>query len=153
MSDTDQPPPPMAPHAFYALLVLERADAHGYSILMGVRDVSGSKVGPGAIYGTLRRLEDALDEVLLAVPQRVTVGIEDLPGDDGDAVQFVDRIQTAPGGAGCTALATEDSDSDGTHDTFPMVVAGSTACFEVVAETNRTVMAASRPLVFAAHRR
>ena len=52
-------PAPMAPHSFHALLSLEAGPRHGYAIMMDMRETSGSNVGPGAVYGALRRLAEA----------------------------------------------------------------------------------------------
>jgi DNA-binding PadR family transcriptional regulator len=49
----------LSPNAFHALLALQAGPLHGYAILKSVRTTSRSSVGPGAIYGTLQRLEDA----------------------------------------------------------------------------------------------
>lgn len=48
---------PLAPHAFHVLLALEAGPLHGYAIMKEVQATSGKAVGPGAVYGSLNRLE------------------------------------------------------------------------------------------------
>lgn len=55
----------MTPAAFQILLALADAERHGYAIMREVADRSAGtvKLGPGTLYGTLKRL---LDEGLVA---------------------------------------------------------------------------------------
>lgn len=49
---------PLMPAEFQILLALADGDRHGYGIMTEVRERSGGKVvlGPGILYGTLKRL-------------------------------------------------------------------------------------------------
>ena len=49
---------PLMPAEFQILLALADADRHGYGIMMEVRDRTGGRVvlGPGTLYGTIKRL-------------------------------------------------------------------------------------------------
>lgn len=52
---------PLTAAVFHVLLALADGPCHGYAIMSSVRDnvEGGRRVGPGTIYGTLQRLEDA----------------------------------------------------------------------------------------------
>jgi DNA-binding PadR family transcriptional regulator len=54
-------PKPLTPAVFHVLLALADGPQHGYAIMQAVRDtVTGRRrLGPGTIYGTLQRLEEA----------------------------------------------------------------------------------------------
>ena len=55
------PTRPLTPAVFHVLLALSEGPLHGYAIMTAVREtVEGARrVGPGTVYGTLQRLEDA----------------------------------------------------------------------------------------------
>lgn len=50
---------PLTPVVFHVLLALVDGPRHGYAIMKRVEDDSGLGMGPGTIYGSLQRLEDA----------------------------------------------------------------------------------------------
>ena len=52
-------PPPLTPAVFHILLALADGPLHGYAIMQAVEASSGSDMGPGTIYGSLQRMEDA----------------------------------------------------------------------------------------------
>jgi DNA-binding PadR family transcriptional regulator len=52
-------PPPLTPVVFHILLALADGPLHGYAIMQAVEASSGSEMGPGTIYGSLQRMEDA----------------------------------------------------------------------------------------------
>lgn len=58
---TDAPPKPLTPAVFHVLLALADGPRHGYAIMSCVREhvQGGRRVGPGTIYGTIQRLEEA----------------------------------------------------------------------------------------------
>jgi hypothetical protein len=98
-----------------------------------------------AVTGTIR-------DIAFARPIFVTISAEDEPGDDGDARQFVDRLEvnnTASGRCANT-LSTADSDGDGFHDAYPTVVPGRELCWDVVVRDNVTQRPTDHPLVFRA---
>jgi DNA-binding PadR family transcriptional regulator len=53
--------PPLTPAVFHILLVLSSGERHGYGIMKQVGDDSQRKVamGPGTLYGSLKRMLDA----------------------------------------------------------------------------------------------
>jgi DNA-binding PadR family transcriptional regulator len=53
--------PPLTPAVFHILLALADGPLHGYAIMQSVEHTAGSEVrmGPGTIYGSLQRMEDA----------------------------------------------------------------------------------------------
>ena len=50
---------PLTPAVFHVLLALADGPLHGYGVMQRVEADSGLRVGPGTVYGTLQRLEDA----------------------------------------------------------------------------------------------
>jgi DNA-binding PadR family transcriptional regulator len=54
-------PPPLTPAVFHILLALADGPLHGYAIMQAVEASSGpgGRMGPGTIYGSLQRMEDA----------------------------------------------------------------------------------------------
>ena len=58
---TKRPPVPLTPAVFHILLALADGPLHGYGIMQAV-DASAANeppMGPGTIYGSLQRMEDA----------------------------------------------------------------------------------------------
>jgi DNA-binding PadR family transcriptional regulator len=52
---------PLTPAVFHVLLALAEGPLHGYAIMQAVERTAGPglSTGPGTIYGTIQRLEDA----------------------------------------------------------------------------------------------
>ncbi len=92
----------------------------------------------------------AINEIVEGVPLRVTIAATDQPGDDGDALQFIDRLQTNTTDPGCSMSATEDTDGDMFDDAFPAVTPGTPVCWDVIPLQNDTVMPTAVPQVFEA---
>jgi DNA-binding PadR family transcriptional regulator len=57
-ADTQQTPVPLTPAVFHILLALADGEKHGYGIMLEVAELTGSmvKMGPGTLYGTIRRM-------------------------------------------------------------------------------------------------
>src|SRR5262245_809900 len=53
--------PPLTPAVFHILLALADGPLHGYAIMQAVEASAGPamRMGPGTIYGSLQRMEDA----------------------------------------------------------------------------------------------
>ena len=53
--------PPLTPAVFHILLALADGPLHGYAIMQAVEASAGGEppMGPGTIYGSLQRMEDA----------------------------------------------------------------------------------------------
>src|SRR5688572_8468149 len=53
--------PPLTPAVFHILLALADGPLHGYAIMQAVAESAGAdlRMGPGTIYGSLQRMEDA----------------------------------------------------------------------------------------------
>ncbi len=63
-TSTPTPPlgqPPLTPAVFHILLALADGPLHGYAIMQAVETSAGRdlRMGPGTIYGSLQRMEDA----------------------------------------------------------------------------------------------
>jgi PadR family transcriptional regulator len=56
MSDASSP---LTPAVFHVLLALDAGPLHGYAIMKRVEADSGVVMGPGTVYGSLRRLKEA----------------------------------------------------------------------------------------------
>ena len=56
-----KPPLPLTPAVFHILLALADGPLHGYGIMQAVEASAGSEppMGPGTIYGSLQRMEEA----------------------------------------------------------------------------------------------
>ena len=50
---------PLTPAVFHILLALSDGPLHGYAIMQAVEESSSSGMGPGTIYGSLERMEEA----------------------------------------------------------------------------------------------
>jgi DNA-binding PadR family transcriptional regulator len=53
--------PPLTPAVFHILLALADGPLHGYAVMQAVEASAGdaARMGPGTIYGSLQRMEDA----------------------------------------------------------------------------------------------
>src|SRR6478752_2864096 len=53
--------PPLTPAVFHILLALADGPRHGYAIMRAVEESAGTemRMGPGTIYGSLQRMEEA----------------------------------------------------------------------------------------------
>ena len=53
--------PPLTPAVFHILLALADGPLHGYAVMQAVEESAGPalRMGPGTIYGSLQRMEDA----------------------------------------------------------------------------------------------
>ena len=100
--------------------------------------------------GVVGPVVQAINEIVEGVPLAVTIEATDEPGDAGDAIQFIDRLEANTTNPGCTMLETTDSNGDGVQDTFPAVIPGTTVCYDVVPRRNTTVMPEPEPLLFEA---
>lgn len=62
---TPDPSTPLTPAVFHVLLALSEGPLHGYAIMQRAEEASGKSMGPGTIYGSLQRLDEAgwVDEV------------------------------------------------------------------------------------------
>ncbi len=92
----------------------------------------------------------AINEIVEGVPLRATIEATDEPGDAGDALQFIDYLETNTSAADCAVIATEDTDADTHPDAFPAVTPGTRICWDVVPVMNTTVMPDVMPLIFEA---
>ena len=48
---------PLTPAVLHVLLAIHRGSRHGYAVMGSVEETSGIRMGPGTVYGTIRRLE------------------------------------------------------------------------------------------------
>jgi DNA-binding PadR family transcriptional regulator len=65
---------PLTPPVLHVLLALAEGALHGYAIMQRVEEESGIEMGPGTVYGSLRRMErDGLVEEVAS------------PADEGEA--------------------------------------------------------------------
>lgn len=51
-------PAPLSSAVFHVLLALADGPLHGYGVMKRVEEDSGQKLGPGTIYGSIKRLKD-----------------------------------------------------------------------------------------------
>ncbi|MGD2069131.1 MAG: PadR family transcriptional regulator [Gemmatimonadota bacterium] len=50
---------PLTPAVLHVLLSLSQGPRHGYAVMRAVEEDSGIEMGPGTVYGSLQRLEEA----------------------------------------------------------------------------------------------
>ncbi len=50
---------PLTPAVFHILLALADGPVHGYGIMRSVKETANLEMGPGTIYGSIQRMEDA----------------------------------------------------------------------------------------------
>ncbi len=91
-------------------------------------------------------------DLVRGVPLNVIIGSEDEPGDDGDALQFIDYLEVNLTGGPCTNVSpVADTDSDGHDDSFPELLGGTPVCWNVhPVALNDFVPATTTPQVFRA---
>jgi hypothetical protein len=133
------------------------AGAGARSDLVDLANASGSVdrtgaplVFDGADSSVVPAVTAAINEIVEGVPLRATIEASDEPGDAGDALQFIDYLETNTTAPDCASIATEDTDADTHPDAFPAVTPGTRICWDVVPVTNTTVMPDVRPLLFEA---
>ena len=71
------PGQPLTPAVFHILLALADGDKHGYAIMKDVEDqtTGGIKLGPGTLYGTIKRLLAA--DLIVEVDERPDPELDD----------------------------------------------------------------------------
>lgn len=135
------------------------ANASPRTHLEAIARGSNSLDGAGAplyVQGTESAVTAAVTDVIREVAQNrpifVSIIADDQDGDDGDARQFIDRIEVnESGGGGCTIVpSSADTDGDGFRDAYPSLLPGTPVCWDVVPRDNDRIEARDRPLVFRA---
>jgi hypothetical protein len=77
--------------------------------------------------------KQAVLDIVRGLPLAVTIDKADQPGDDGDALQFIDHLRVNVSGGPCTTVTpTADTDGDGRPDAFPALLPGTRVCWDVV---------------------
>ena len=68
---------PLRPSVFHILLALSDGDLHGYGIMQEVTEHTGGqiKLGPGTLYGTIKRLLS--DKLIVEVDERPDPELDD----------------------------------------------------------------------------
>ena len=99
-----------------------------------------------------RVVTEAVREIAQNVRLFASVDVENVDGDDGDALQFIDRIEVNVSGEGeCSVVAGGvDTNGDTFPDAFPSLLPGTPVCWDVVALDNEIVRPIGRPQVFVA---
>ncbi|MEQ9076045.1 MAG: hypothetical protein RLP09_19455 [Sandaracinaceae bacterium] len=130
----------------------QRADLEDLVRASGSLSASGAPlVFDGRDAAVVPAVTEAINEIVEGVPLRVTVEVTDEPGDDGDALRFVDHLEVNTGGGACSAVAPlEDGDGDGRADVFAALVPGTPVCWDVHPARNDTVPRTVEPQVFEA---
>ncbi len=100
----------------------------------------------------INAVTDAVNEVVRNVPLYVTIDPRDEPGDDGDALQFIDHLEANITRPGCTLFdnLADVNPMDGFDETFPEVPPGQRVCWDLVVRPNRVVAPTEEPQLFKA---
>lgn len=110
-------------------------------------------VYPAVDAAVVNQTVQAVRDIARGVPLNVTIGAADLPGDDGDALQFIDYLQVNVSGTGnCTAVANVlDTNGDAHPDSFPSLLPGTPVCWDVYpVAKNTTEQPTLQPKIFKA---
>lgn len=127
----------------------DRSDLVEVATRSGSLDRTGAPmVFDGADAAVVPVVSRAITEIVEGVPLRVTIELEEVAGDDGDAAAFVSHLVARSDG--CTTSTAIDTDADGVLDTFPAVTPGDAVCWDVVVRRNDRVPATARPQLFRA---
>lgn len=92
-------------------------------------------------------------DLVRGIPLDVTIDATDLPGDAGDALQFIDYLVVNVSGTGsCTNVTpTTDTNGDAWDDSFPSLLPGTPVCWDVhPVLVNTTVVPTEQPQIFRA---
>ncbi|MFH2008834.1 MAG: hypothetical protein ABI333_19760 [bacterium] len=94
----------------------------------------------------------AVLDLVRGVPLEVVIEATDLPGDAGDALQFIDYLEVNLSGGPCSNVnPVADMNSDGHDDAFPALLPGTPVCWDVhPILLNDFVPATTEPQVFRA---
>jgi hypothetical protein len=95
-------------------------------------------------------------DIVKGLPLDVTIAANEVAGDDGDALRFIDYLEVNTSGVGqCTAIGnTADGNGDGHDDMFPDLLPGARVCWDIVPVAENTVVPAiDVPQLFIAHLR
>lgn len=109
----------------------------------------------GTTTGAERLVESvvgAVNEVVRNRPLRISIDPSDEPGDAGDALQFIERLEINVTRPGCLLVdATSDvNPRDGHPDTFDAVQPGNRVCWDLVVRRNTFVDPTDEPQLFRA---
>jgi hypothetical protein len=128
------------------------AIARGIGIASGTVDASGEPFVYAATDGmVVNRTVEAVRAIVTESQFDITIDAADEPGDAGDSLQFIDRLEVNTTGPGCAGVVTTaDRDGDGFQDAFTNVNPGIRVCWDVVALRNDTVPSTRMPQVFRA---
>ncbi|MDX9723529.1 MAG: hypothetical protein RBU37_22465, partial [Myxococcota bacterium] len=99
------------------------------------------------------RTVQAVREIVRGVPLNVTITASEQPGDDGDALRFIEYLEVNISGTGnCTVVnPTADTNGDGRHDAFPSLLPGIPICWDVKPVAANTIQPATEvPQIFRA---
>lgn len=126
--------------------------AREMGIASGTVDMAGEPfVFPANDAMVVNRTVDAVRAIITQGQFEITIAASDEPGDAGDSLQFIERLEVNLTGAGCAStFATRDTDGDGADDAFSDVQPGAEVCWDVIARQNDTVPATRQPQVFRA---
>jgi hypothetical protein len=129
-----------------------RADLTSLGSASGSVDADGNPFyfeGDGAAVAT--GVTTAINQISEDLSLFVDIDASDEDGDDGDSLQFIQRVQVNLTGEGCTdVMALADVNDDGYDDAFTTLRTGTPVCWDVLVRPNARVPATDRPQVFRA---
>ncbi|MDX9720324.1 MAG: hypothetical protein RBU37_06240 [Myxococcota bacterium] len=126
--------------------------ARDLGVASGTVNTSGQPfVYPALDAQVVDRTVTAVREIVRGVPLRVTIAATDAPGDDGDALRFIQYLEVNTSGTGnCTFVANvADTNGDAHPDSFPTLLPGTRVCWDVHPVASNTIeVAAKTPRIF-----
>jgi hypothetical protein len=129
-----------------------RADLRAVGVSAGSVNSDGEPFyyeGDGAAVSSA--VVSAIRDISSELSLYVDISAEDVAGDDGDSLQFIQRLEVNTTTFGCSSVpSTTDVDGDGYADAFPSLATGTPVCWDVVVRPNARVRPIDRPQVFLA---
>lgn len=123
-------------------------------VAAGTLDVNGNTFNyPATNSAVVDQTKAAVLDIVQNLPLNTTIAQSEEPGDDGDALPFIDYVEVNVNGTGnCTnVMDTADTDADTRPDAFPTLRPGTPVCWDVhPIASNTTIQATDSPLVFIA---
>ncbi|MBW2464544.1 MAG: hypothetical protein JRH11_23050, partial [Deltaproteobacteria bacterium] len=129
-----------------------RNDLRNLGIAAGTVDSAGEPFYyAGSESAVAGAVTTGISEIASELKLFVDIDATDADGDDGDALQFIQRVEINTSAFGCTdAPPFADVNGDGFDDAFPDLKTRTPVCWDVIARPNTRVPSTDRPQVFVA---
>jgi len=129
-----------------------RGDLRALGLAAGTVDSDGEPFYyAGSESAVAAAVTTGISEIASELKLFVDIDATDAEGDDGDALQFIQRVEINTSAFGCADAAPfADVNGDGYDDAFPDLRTRTPVCWDVIARPNTRVPSLDRPQVFVA---